>query len=192
MSIDYLEKHYQKKREKEYIYKDLNELLEFKAPVNYYVAEGYLETLKKHKERHGEKGNGFGYMVVNAPGIKNPYSNAILATGGSGKERNLVYDKQEGIEGMIVKGKQTPINSEYIRHMTPREWGKLQGFINYAFIDGKTGDKFSFPEKISNAQRYKQFGNSVTIPVIEEMAIYMNKCIKFLEESKDFENEKAV
>ena len=123
-------------------------------------------------------------MVVNEPGIENPYSNAILATGGSGKERNLVYDYQEGIPGQIVKGKKTPLNDEYIRHMTPREWGKLQGFINYAFI-GKNGiDRCSVPKEISNAQMYKQFGNSVSIPVIEQMALYMKSCIEFLEKNK--------
>ena len=53
--------------------------------------------------------------------------------------------------------------------MTPVEWGKLQGFINYAFIEDGV-DTFSFPKMVSKAQQYKQFGNSVTIPVIEEMA----------------------
>lgn len=169
------------KRETEPIYKDLNELLEFKAPAEYYIAQGYLDTLKKHRGRHEGKGNGFGYMVVNEPSIINPYSNAILATGGSGKERNLVYDPQEGISGMIVKNKQTPINDEHIRHMTPREWGKLQGFVGYAFIDENGEDKFSTPSEISKSQLYKQFGNSVTIPAIEQMALYMNKCIEFLD-----------
>ena len=45
-------------------------------------------------------------MVVNEPS-RRIHSNAILATGGSGKERNLVYDPQEGIAGTIVK-QQTP------------------------------------------------------------------------------------
>ena len=63
----------------------------------------------------------------------------------------------------------------------PCEWGKLQGFINYAFMkDGKDG--FSFPTGLSNAQRYKQFGNSVTIPAIEEMALFMKKCIELMGE----------
>lgn len=172
------------KREEKPIYRDLNELLELKAPAEYYVAQGYLDTLKNHRDRHKGKGNGFGYMVVNEPGIENPYSNAILATGGSGKERNLVYDAQDGIAGMIVKGKQTPLNNEHIRHMTPIEWGKLQGFVGYAFVDKNGEDKFSTPPKISKTQLYKQFGNSVTIPVIEQMALYMNECIEFLESQR--------
>jgi len=158
------------------IYGDLNDLLEFNADADYYVASGYFETLERHRARHKGKGNGFGYMVVNAPEIKTPYSNTILAVGGSGKERNLVYDPQEGIAGRIVKSKQTPLNDRGIRHMTPREWGKLQGFINYAFMsDGE--DKFSAPVSVSRGQLYKQFGNSVSIPVIEEMALLMKEIL---------------
>lgn len=49
--------------------------------------------------------------------------------------------------------------------------GKLQGFVNYAFKNKKTGkDVFSFPADVSDTQQYKLFGNSVTIPVIKEMA----------------------
>lgn len=163
------------KRSQKPIYKDLNELLDSNVKPNFYMASGYLNTLKEHRKRHGAKGNGFGYMVVNDPNESGSYTaNTILATGGSGKERNLVYQPRSDIAGMILPGKKTHLNDEGIRHMTPNEWGKLQGFVNYAFIDPKTGkDRFSFPKHISNAQRYKQFGNSVCIPVIEELARYM-------------------
>ena len=42
--------------------------------------------------------------------------------------------------------------------LTPRECARLQGFP----------DDFIIP--VSNAQAYKQFGNSVCIPVIEAVA----------------------
>ena len=104
-----------------------------------------------------------------------------MATGGSGKERNLVYDPQPELYGVEYPTKKSPINSKGIRVMTPREWGKLQGFINYAFmIDGE--DTFSFPDNITDAQKYKQFGNSVTIPVIKTMADFMNECFDILEQ----------
>ncbi|PEF48496.1 DNA (cytosine-5-)-methyltransferase [Bacillus cereus] len=170
------------KRIREPIAEELKQLLDFGASKEFYIAQGYLDTLKKHKARHKGKGNGFGYMVINQPGLEKQYSNALLATGGSGKERNLVYDPQDGIAGEVVKGKQTPLNNEHIRHMTPTEWGKLQGFIGYAFVDENGVDKFSFPPKISNTQLYKQFGNSVTIPVIEEMAMFMCNCLDYLED----------
>lgn len=163
-----------------YLYEDLNELLELHAEAKYYMASGYLNTLIRHKEREHKKGNGFGYRIVNAPGIEHPIANTIMATGGSGKERNLVYDLQEGIAGLMIPGKKTPLNDKGIRVMTPREWGKLQGFINYAFLDENGVDHFSFPEEVSMVQRYKQFGNSVTIPVIETMAEYMLNCFRVL------------
>ncbi len=165
------------------IYKDLNDLLEMNAPDKYFLSSGYVETLERHKARHEGKGNGFGYRIVNLPEIEHPVSNAILATGGSGKERNLVVDHKEGIAGKIVPSKQTPLNDKGIRAMTPHEWGKLQGFVNYAFVDKKTGeDRFSFPEKLADGSKYKQFGNAVTIPAVEVMANFMKKCLKKLED----------
>lgn len=159
------------KRSSKNIYKDIDELIDKDVDYKYYLAEGYLETLKKHKEKQGKKGNGFGYMVVNDDrNVK--ISNAILATGGSGKERNLIRQYQEGVAGKVVSNKKTPLNSENIRMMTPYEWAKLQGFKGYAFNENDI-DGFSFPEDLSDAQRYKQMGNSVSIPVIEELAYLM-------------------
>lgn len=163
-----------------YLYEDLNSLLEFRAEPKYYMSSGYFNTLVRHRERERKKGNGFGYRVVNEPGIEHPVANTIMATGGSGKERNLIYDPQEGIAGMTIPPKRTALNNRGIRVMTPREWGKLQGFINYAFLDEEGVDHFSFPSEVSVAQQYKQFGNSVTIPVIETMAEFMVDCFTVL------------
>ena len=157
---------------------DLKSILESNVDDFYYMSSGYLETLKKHKQREAKKGNGFGYAVVNAPGRPNQIANTILATGGSGKERNLIWQPKAGVSGKILSTKKTPLNREGIRVMTPVEWGRLQGFIGYAFVDWATGeDRFSFPEGTPLSQQYKQFGNSVTIPVVEEMALFMLKCL---------------
>lgn len=161
------------------IYVDLNDLLEMNANDKYFLSEGYVETLEKHKARHKSKGNGFGYKIVNLPEIVSPVSNAILATGGSGKERNLVIDHKPGVAGKIFPRKHSPLNNRGIRVMTPREWGKLQGFVNYAFINPKTGkDEFSFPEDMADGAKYKQFGNAVTIPAVEVMANFMKECLE--------------
>jgi DNA (cytosine-5)-methyltransferase 1 len=42
--------------------------------------------------------------------------------------------------------------------MTPREWARLQGFP----------DSFIIP--VSDAQAYKQFGNSVAVPAVNATA----------------------
>ncbi|MDL2215451.1 DNA (cytosine-5-)-methyltransferase [Ruminococcaceae bacterium OttesenSCG-928-N02] len=164
----------------EQLYDSLNDLLERNVEAKYYMASGYLETLIKHRERQEEKGYGFGYRIINLPEIENPIANTLLATGGSGRERNLIYDPRDGIAGTIIKGKKTPLNDRGIRVMTPSEWGKLQGFINYAFLDDDGVDQFSFPGELSDVQKYKQFGNSVTIPAIEEMAKFMAECFRVL------------
>jgi len=164
----------------EQLYVDLNDLLERNVEAKYYMASGYLETLKRHRRRQESRGNGFGYRVVNQENVASPIANTLLATGGSGKERNLIYDPKEGIGGIEIKGKRTPLNDEGIRVMTPTEWGKLQGFINYAFLDENGNEGFSFPEGIPNIQQYKQFGNSVTIPVIKEMATFISECFQML------------
>lgn len=169
-----------KKRSRKPIYNDLNDVLVMGEDKSFYLAQGYVDTLKEHKSKQGAKGNGFGYVVVNAEGIKHPISNALLATGGSGKERNLVYDPQEGIAGLVVKNKKTPLNDEGIRMMTPDEWAKLQGFLGYAFVENGE-ETFSFPDDVSNTQRYKQLGNSVAIPVIEEIAIKLVDSLENLE-----------
>ena len=162
------------------LYNDLNDVLEMNAEPKYYMASGYFDTLIEHRKRQKRNGNGFGYRIVNAPYIEHPIANTLLATGGSGKERNLIYDPQDGIAGMEWPTKKTPLNDQGIRVMTPTEWGKLQGFINYAFLENGV-DYFNFPDSISDMQKYKQFGNSVTIPVVKTMAEFIYDCLLVLD-----------
>lgn len=162
------------------LYEDINEILDHNVLPKYYMASGYLDTLIRHRDRQEKKGYGFGYRILNEEGTEHPIANTLLATGGSGRERNLVYDPIEGVAGMQIAGKKTPLNDKGIRVMTPEEWGKLQGFVNYAFIDEDGIDKFSFPDNIPDVQKYKQLGNSVTIPAVKVMAEFMVKCLAIL------------
>lgn len=162
------------------IFRDLRDVLEMGANKQFYLASGYYETLKRHRERQHSKGNGFGYKIVNSPEIEHPIANTLLATGGSGRERNMVIDWQDDIPGQEATGKLSPLNDECVRFMTPREWGKLQGFVDYAFIDEDGNDNFSFPATVSIVQQYKQLGNSVTIPVIETFAEYIVRYLDML------------
>lgn len=161
-------------------FKDILDKEELIMP-KFYLSQGYLNTLKAHKEREHRKGNGFGYMVVNRESNNNVMFNTVMATGGSGKERNLVCDKRLDYSNLECKTKRSVINDEFIRMLTPNEWGRLQGFVDYAFLDENGVDQFSFPENISDTQKYKLFGNSVTIPVIEAMAGFMAEWLDKLE-----------
>lgn len=71
------------------------------------------------------------------------------------------------------------------RTMIPREWGKLQGFVGNVFLDETGKDRFTISDGISNTQLYKLFGNSVTIPAIEKIALFMYECLFCLEKLFD-------
>jgi DNA (cytosine-5)-methyltransferase 1 len=112
----------------------------------------YLSTLEAHKKRHSDKGNGFGYEVLSDDAIAN-----AIVVGGMGRERNLLIDHRlkDFAPTTNIKG---PVNRQGIRKMTPREWARLQGFP----------DSFRIP--VSDAQAYKQFGNSVAVPAVQATA----------------------
>ena len=162
-------------RKESAIFEDLNSVLEDYVEPRYFLSSKYLETLERHLIVQHKKGYGFGYRIINNPGINKPIANTLLATGGSGRERNLIFDYKNGEKyaGIELRGKYSPINNKCIRTMTPTEWGRLQGFIGYGFINEKGEETFSFPEGIPISQQFKLFGNSVTIPVVEEMAKFI-------------------
>jgi DNA (cytosine-5)-methyltransferase 1 len=122
------------------------------VPVKYYLSMQYLSTLEAHKKRHSDKGNGFGYEVLSDDAIAN-----AIVVGGMGRERNLLVDLRlkDFAPTTNIKG---PVNRQGIRKMTPREWARLQGFP----------DSFKIP--VSDAQAYKQFGNSVAVPAVQATA----------------------
>lgn len=122
------------------------------VPSKYYLSETYLQTLKDHRARHEAKGHGFGYVVRDLDGIA-----GTIVCGGMGREGNLIKDEREHsmIPTTHIKGE---INKESIRKMTPREWARLQGFPE------------DFQLVLADTHLYKQFGNSVTVNVIEAIA----------------------
>ncbi|HEC8326946.1 TPA: DNA cytosine methyltransferase [Providencia rettgeri] len=131
----------------------VNDILEKEeVSVKYYLSTQYLSTLENHKKRHEDKGNGFGYQILDSKGI----ANAVVC-GGMGRERNLVIDHKLSNFTPVTKIK-GEVNRKGIRKMTPREWARLQGFPDeYEIV-------------VSDAQAYKQFGNSVAVPVVQAIA----------------------
>lgn len=67
---------------------------------------------------------------------------------------------KDGSEILIRQENKNP------RRLTPRECARLQGF----------GEQFSIP--VSDTQAYRQFGNSVAVPVVREIAIDMKPYLK--------------
>lgn len=152
------------------IIKDILE--ESEVSSKYYLSNAYLESLKRHKERHALKGNGFGYEIRDIDSIA-----GAIVCGGMGRERNLIVDKRLTDFKPVthIKGE---INREYIRKMTPREWARLQGFPD------------DFKLVVADTHLYKQFGNSVTVPVIRAIAERIKKELEKIQ-SEDEEKEKT-
>jgi DNA (cytosine-5)-methyltransferase 1 len=149
---------YPKPLNKKVTFADVKE--EKTVPTKYYLSTQYIQTLKNHKARHENKGNGFGFEIIPDSGIAN-----AIVVGGMGRERNLVYDNRlkDFTPTTHIKGE---VNREGIRRMTPREWARLQGFP----------DNFIIP--VADASAYKQFGNSVAVPAIQATAKEILKLIK--------------
>ena len=115
----------------------------------YTIGEGTWNTLLKHKKNHALKGNGFGYSL-----IESPYDGKTTRTISAryGKDGAEILIKQSG--------------DKRPRRITPLEACKLQGFPQkcYKYYNG------TIDQPISDTQAYKQFGNSVAVPVIKAIA----------------------
>ncbi len=133
--------------------KTIRDIMEENAvSVKYYLSDVYMQTLINHKARHEAKGNGFGYEIRSLDGIA-----GAIVCGGMGRERNLIIDKRlkDFTPVTHIKGE---VNRDGIRKMTPREWARLQGFPD------------TYKLTLADTHLYKQLGNSVTVPVIKEIA----------------------
>jgi len=110
----------------------------------YTISQKLLDGHIRRKKEHREKGNGFGFSVFKS---EDRYTNTISAR----------YYK-DGSEILID---QTDLNRRP-RKLTPRECARLQGYPEEFIVDA-----------VSDAQAYKQFGNSVSVPVVQAVASQM-------------------
>ena len=140
--------------------KRIKDILEGPVPAKYYLSECYMQTLRDHKARHAAKGHGFGYEIREWDDVA-----GAIVCGGMGRERNLIIDKRQTdlTPTTHIKGE---INKEGVRKMTPREWARLQGFPD------------SYKLVLADVHLYKQFGNSVTVPVIRAIAEKVKEALK--------------
>lgn len=119
-----------------------NELedIEEKTQKAYTISEKLWEGHKRRRREHAKKGNGFGYSLFKDD---SPYTSTISAR----------YYK-DGSEILIEQDGKRP------RKLHPLEAGRLQGYP----ID----EWYEIP--VSDLQAYRQFGNSVSIPVVKTLA----------------------
>jgi len=134
---------------------ELEDMLESPAEIErkygdlYTVTKGTWEALKRHKENHLKKGNGFGYGIISPP-FKDKVTRTISAR----------YHK-DGAEILISQGA-----GRRPRRLTPLEVFRLQGFPHHFEI--LFADVNNLP--VSDSQIYRQFGNSVAVPVVTAIA----------------------
>ena len=128
----------------------LRDLLTDELKVNdkYTLSDKLWNYLQDYAEKHRQKGNGFGFGLVGPEDTARPLSARYH------KDGSEILVRQEGARP---------------RRLTPRECARLMGF------DSGRDAEFRIP--VSDTQAYRQFGNSVVVPVIKEIARAMQPYI---------------
>ncbi|MEY8712310.1 DNA cytosine methyltransferase [Mangrovibacter phragmitis] len=135
-------------------------LLESEVDSKYILTEKLWGYLYNYAKKHAAKGNGFGYGLVD-PTKADSVARTLSARYHKDGSEILIdrgWDKDRGEEDFS-----DPVNLEKRpRRLTPRECARLMGFE-------KVGEKpFRIP--VSDTQAYRQFGNSVVVPVFSAVA----------------------
>jgi DNA (cytosine-5)-methyltransferase 1 len=120
------------------------EKLDKTSRAKYTISDKLWTGHQRRLKEHRDRGNGFGYSLFNA---ESAFCNTISAR----------YYK-DGSEILIDQSE----FGDNPRKLTPRECARIQGFP----------DEFRLSQ-VSDAQCYRQFGNSVSVPVIRAIATRM-------------------
>ncbi len=139
----------------------LGDILESNVDPKYILTMNLWEYLFNYSIKHKEKGNGFGYGLVNKSSVTRTLS-ARYHKDGSEILVDRGFDPQRPLFD--------PVNQRHRpRRLTPRECARLMGY------DGPSESNFRIP--VSDTQAYRQFGNSVVVPVFEAVAQMMKSRI---------------
>jgi DNA (cytosine-5)-methyltransferase 1 len=119
--------------------KSVRGILEKKPDPKYTLTDHLWRYLQDYAKKHKEKGNGFGFGLVNLDGISRTMSARYYKDGSE----------------ILIPQTHLKLNP---RRLTMRESARLQGYPDNFIIDA-----------VSMNQGYKQFGNSVVVPLIESI-----------------------
>lgn len=122
----------------------LSSILDSDVPDKYTLTEHLWAYLQNYKAKHEAAGNGFGFGLCGPNDVARTLSARYYKDGSE-----ILVDQ---------KGKRP-------RRLTPRECARLMGY-------DRPGES-NFKITVSDTQAYKQFGNSVVVPVIEAIAQHM-------------------
>ena len=136
------------------------DLLEPTVDAKFILTPVLWKYLYHYARKHQALGNGFGYGLVDP---RNPQSVA--------RTLSARYYK-DGAEILVDRGWDRPLGEQHFddaqnqlrrpRRLTPRECARLMGF------ESPQGYRFRIP--VSDTQAYRQFGNSVVVPVFAAVA----------------------
>lgn len=133
------------------------DILEKKVDDKYTLSDHLWKYLRDYAAKHRNKGNGFGYGLTDPEG----HSRTLSAR----------YHK-DGSEILVNQG-----IDKNPRRLTPKECANLMGFTQL-----RPGYKIP----VSDTQAYRQFGNSVVVPVVydiaKEMVVALNNKSKTFKE----------
>ena len=115
--------------------KQVKLILESQVESKYTFTDHLWKYLQDYAKKHKEKGNGFGFGLVDLNGITRTMSARYY---------------KDGSEILIPQEGKNP------RRLTQRESARLQGYPDHFIVNA-----------VSMNQAYKQFGNSVVMPLIE-------------------------
>lgn len=133
-----------------------------RALDKYTLTDHLWSYLQAYKEKHEAAGNGFGFGLVDP-----------RRTGAGTRTLSARYYK-DGSEILIRQKSGNP------RRLTPRECARLMGFPS------------DFKITVSDTQAYKQFGNSVVVPVIATVARAMQPHVVSLKRRAEESEQTAM
>ena len=131
----------------------LRDILDSWVEPKYVLNEHLWTYLQDYAAKHRAAGNGFGYGLVRGDDIARTLSARYY---------------KDGSEILIDTAGARP------RRLTPVECGRLMGFRDprHVPLDTRPVDPHrSFVIPVSDTQAYRQFGNSVAVPVVRHLAL---------------------
>jgi len=129
----------------------IGRILENNPDPKYTLTDNLWTYLQNYAAKHKAKGNGFGFGLINKEGISRTLSARYY---------------KDGSEILIPMGK-----GKNPRRLTPEECKKLMGYP----------EKFNIQDiGVSEMQLYKQFGNSVAVPLVSAVA---KNLVKYMEDN---------
>ena len=137
------------------------DILEPEVDAKYILTPKLWEYLYNYAKKHREKGNGFGF------GLTRPHNTARTLSARYHKDGSEILVDRGFSDTLSFHDEKNMENRP--RRLTPKECARLMGF------NGPSESSFVIP--VSDTQAYRQFGNSVVVPVFKAVASVMKSRI---------------